>query len=179
MEGSCHAADVQGEATTAGLQVALGLAMGGSSHAEDARVGAEELGLPLAASPGPNPAPKPFVEQALADGVEIDHVTRYVYFVTISRVLASAGSSSDEFRDLAQTTRAQVAEALKDSLDNPSLGSRGGRPRLVGATSHVMALVVFRELHADQTVHYHVVVRLDALCRFMGAKRPTSLRRGK
>ena len=86
MEGSCHAADVRGEATATGLQVALGLAMGGSSHAEDVRVGAEELGLPLAASPDPNPAPTPFVEQALADGVEVDHVTRYVY---LSRSRAS------------------------------------------------------------------------------------------
>ena len=139
---------------------------------------AEALGLPLVAAPAPSPAPMPFVEQALADGVENESLTRYVYLVRISRVLASAGSSTEDFRDLTQTTREQVAEALKDSLDHPVNGARGGRPRAAGAASHVMALVVFRELHADKSTHFHVAVRLDAACRFMGAKRALRERHG-
>ena len=124
------------------------------------------------------PEAKPFVKLALEEGLEKAGAVQYVYFVTISRVLLSTWATHVGFRDLTQVSREDVAMAVKDALAHPLAGPRGGRPRAAGAIDRVKALVVFKELHADESVHYHVVVRLASPCRFEGAKRALRERHG-
>ena len=113
----------------------------------------------------------PFIEQALANGKEDPRARQQVYLVTVSRVLPATLANVPGFRDLAQLSREDIANAMRDALENPMKGDGGGRPRPSEPSSRVSALVVFQEAHADQSVHFHVVVRLTAYSRFAAAKR--------
>ena len=53
----------------------------------------------------------------------------------------------------------------------PPTGSTGGRPRKNPTESIVLLVVVYKELHKDGDVHFHVAVKLQTAMRFKSAKR--------
>ena len=123
-----------------------------------------------------------FLTQALEDrkSERVDAV-QMVYLITFSRVLEEALASSPAgavYKDLALLSHADIAASVRDAFDNPVLsGARGGRPRKTDL-ARVSFLVVFKEHHADESVHYHVVVRLVENTRFSTAKRTLRERHG-
>ena len=93
---------------------------------------------------------------------------RWVYLVTISRVLPDTAGAAD-LRDTQTLTREAVAHAVRDSLMNPLLPLGGRRD---GDNAEVVAkLAVFEERHSDHSKHFHVAVRLNAKKTFLPAKR--------
>ena len=103
-------------------------------------------------------APSPL--DALLSEQEPHDVLQMVYLVTISRVRGATLPDGREYKNLDTTSRQDIATAVADAFNNPlPTGSSGGRPR-VAATPMVSTLVVFREHHHDQSVHFHVAVKL-------------------
>ena len=103
-------------------------------------------------------------------GAEAADANQQVYLVTVSRVLPGTVTS---YQDISQLSRSQVADMIRDALDNPvSAASGAGRPRGAGADRVlVVFLVVAKELHEDGTPHFHTVVKLSHKMRFKQAKR--------
>lgn len=121
----------------------------------------------LKASPGLLPS---FMQVVLVDSCEKTTALQYVYFVTISRLLPETVAHGIGGRDLQELSRQDIAKALLDSLDQPLAAGRAGRPR-GDIGSRVVALVVFQEKHADDSIHYHAAVKLAVPTRFLAAKR--------
>lgn len=122
------------------------------------------------------------VERLLDEGGEEANAVQRVYLVTISRVIAARLEDGRPYKDLATMSREDVGLAIRDALDNPlPTGARGGRPRAaavdgVDQASLVSFLVVFRERHADGSVHFHIVVKLAKNFRFGSAKHTLCIR---
>jgi len=96
-----------------------------------------------------------------------------IYLVTISRVLAATLADGRAYADLTDMARKTIADAVRDAFDHPVSTGGAGRPRTkeVDKGSLISLLVVFRELHGDKSVHFHVVVKLTEYYRFAAAKR--------
>ena len=93
----------------------------------------------------------------------------HVYLITISRVFAGAATSI-AYRDLETVTKAELVDMIRDSFDNPvPTGVAGGRPR-ARAESDVDVVIAVKEKHADDSTHFHVVVKLLQQRRFKVVK---------
>jgi hypothetical protein len=104
-------------------------------------------------------------------GCEDGGLNQQVYLATVSRVLPGHGAAQG-LRDIANLSRSDLASMMRDSFEHPIPTPAGGRPR--AADSHgglVDILVVAKELHADGSPHFHVVIRLKHRMRFHAAKR--------
>ena len=112
------------------------------------------------------------LEELLAEKENHDS-KQLVYLITICRVLTATLQDGRAYADLDNLEHKAIAEAVLDAFDNPlSTGTAGGRPRKKGRhESLVLMIVVYRELHADGAVHFHVVVKLAAQSRFRNIKR--------
>ena len=113
----------------------------------------------------------PFFASLMEDlGQESVQARQWVYLVTVSRVLGGS-TSGTYFRNLEQLQKVQLAEMVRDALDNPvESGSVGGRPRVrTGLVADI--IVVVKEAHADGSAHFHVVLKLHSPMRFRLAKR--------
>lgn len=114
----------------------------------------------------------PFLKQLLAQTEEDVDARQSIYLVTISRVLDAELADGRQYKDLEGMSRQDIADAVRDALLNPALTALGGRKRSDGTSaSLVTLLVVFMELHADGSVHFHIVVRLTKTFRFNAAKK--------
>lgn len=121
---------------------------------------------------------KPLVEQVLdLRGEQAGSIQR-VYLITISRVLDALLPDGSEYKDLRLLSRADVGDAIRDAFDNVLPTGQAGRPRQAGGSSVVSFVVVFRELHADGSVHFHAVLKLSRPYRFAGAKKALQDRHG-
>ena len=104
-------------------------------------------------------------------GREGTDLNQQVYLVTFSRVLPTE-PWAQQCRDLAQTSRKDVADMLQDAFENPTVCSAGGRPRAADGDKDILDLVlVAKEHHADGSPHFHAVVKLRRRMRFKAAKR--------
>ena len=90
-------------------------------------------------------------------------IKRRVYLITLARVLAATLAERPHLRDPSTLTRSQVADAVRDAVDTPLAGSRGGRPSR-RETTPLVTLVVFRETHEDGSFHFHVGIQLAKNC---------------
>lgn len=118
------------------------------------------------------------VLQALLQHPEKADALQYVYLCTMSHTTGDCPMATETmpYKDLDHLDRRLVAEAVVDAFDNPlALGVAGGRPRDDEETRLKM-VAVFRELHADGHVHFHVVIELLKPFRFKRAKRTLQLR---
>ena len=106
----------------------------------------------------------------LLETAEKGDARQWVYLITFSRVLDDDRSA---YKDLSQTERKDIAEAVLEAFANPMATSSGGRPREENPDGRgpVCLIVVFQELHQDGAVHYHAVVKLNTQMRFAAAKR--------
>ena len=92
---------------------------------------------PAAAALAPGGAePQGEVAQVLLDdlGPEKPDSKQMVYLVTISRVLPEV-LVAERLRDVTRLSRAEVADFIRDALDNPIAQPRGGRPMRREGTS--------------------------------------------
>ena len=126
---------------------------------------------------------KPLVEQALDARSEQAGAVQRVYLITISRALDALLLDGSQYKDLRLMSRADIGDAIRDVVDNVlTVGRQGGRPRSrpghAGESSVVSFVVVFRELHAEGSVHFHAVLKLSRPFRFAGAKRALQDRHG-
>lgn len=123
------------------------------------------------ANPAQEPAPldRWMAKKVEALGEESPTAKQVVYLVTISRVLPETLLATD-LRNVAELSRVEVGDLVRDALDDPSHGAQGGRPRGGSAASAVVKLVVFREQHSSGEPHYHVAVKLARSMRFAPAK---------
>lgn len=101
-------------------------------------------------------------------GCEDKAARQQVYLVTVARVLPGTRASSG-YKDVAKLTRAELLNMVRDAFDNPVAGASGGRPR-ASTDSPIDFTIVARELHADGSAHFHVVVKLFTYMRFSAAK---------
>ena len=115
-----------------------------------------------------------FAEVLAELGEEDPRKKELVYLVTISRALPATLSTTD-LRDISVMSRLEVMEAVRAAFDNPVAGPCGGRPR-TRQDSIVKKLVVFRESHADGSVHFHVAVLLHQPRSWSAAKRALRVR---
>lgn len=107
----------------------------------------------------------------LLEETEKDGLQR-VYLITMSHVLGATLSDGRSYKDLQTVTRKDVALAVAAAFNKPlPTGSSGGRPRSNPDEANVLMAAVFRELHTDGDVHFHVVVKLRANMRYKSAKR--------
>jgi len=104
---------------------------------------------------------------------EKDDARQQIYLVTISRVLAARLEDGRAYADLTDMERKTIGDAVREAFDHPESTAAGGRPRSRDAQlpSLISLLAVFRELHEDKSVHFHVVVKLTEFYRFGAAKR--------
>jgi hypothetical protein len=108
--------------------------------------------------------------ELLLDKPEKDDAIQEVYLVTMARVLAAQLADGREYKDLSIVSRADIGNATVSSFNTPlPPGISGGRPRQT--QDKVLLVVVFREQHADESFHFHVVVKLQGKMRFKSAKR--------
>ena len=117
-------------------------------------------------------------QQIVEQQHEVDTARQEIYLVTISRIRAATLPNGIQYQDLENLGRAEIGEAVRDAFDNPESAGLGGRPRRQGvdAISMVVFLVVFREHHEDDAVHFHCVVKLRKQMRFAAAKRTLRVR---
>ena len=108
-------------------------------------------------------------------GEEVADARPRVYLVTFSRLLPETMAAGGGLRDLAQLSRSDVLEAVRDSFEQPVPTAAGGRPRQRQGPL-VRKLVAFRETHSDGSHHFHVAVLLFDACRWVAAKRTLRLR---
>ena len=95
-----------------------------------------------------------------------------VYLITMSHVLGATLPDGRSYKDLETLTRKDVALAVVQAFNAPlPTGSIGGRPRKNPDEPNVLLVVVYKELHKDGDVHFHVAVKLRANMRFKSAKR--------
>jgi hypothetical protein len=117
---------------------------------------------------------KTFLEQLLEEEEKMDAL-QYVYLITVARVLDATLPDGRAYADLKTTNRKTIAEAVLNAFDDPlamGSGTAGGRPRQKEENESMVALlVVYREAHADGSVHFHVVVKLLRPFRFKNVKR--------
>ena len=109
------------------------------------------------------------MELLLEEG-EKDDSNQRVYLITMARVIAAQLADGREYKDLSTVTRADIGKATVSSFNSPlPPGLSGGRTREV--QDKVLLVFVFREQHADGSVHFHVAVKLVGNSRFKSAKR--------
>jgi hypothetical protein len=103
-------------------------------------------------------------------GDEFTGEKSWVYLVSFSRILQTRLQAGD-LRDITVLNREQVHEVVLDAFENPQPPAKGaGRPR--EATEPLLKkMVVFQELHADDSRHFHVAVLLARQFRWAAAKR--------
>ena len=111
-------------------------------------------------------------------GLETSSQISTVYLVTFSRLLASTLAAAPHLRDPGQLTRELLREYVWKAFEEPAVTGRGGRPRGARAEPLVLKLLVVRELHSDDSVHFHVAVKLSQEMRFLPAKRTLRTRNG-
>jgi hypothetical protein len=122
------------------------------------------------------------VQRLLDEGGEEANASQRVYLVTISRVVAARLEDGRPYKDLTTMSRMDIGLAIRDAFDKPlPTGPRGGRPRAgahdgVDQASLLSFVVVFREHHADGSVHFHAVVKLTKNFRFGSAKHALRIR---
>ena len=121
-------------------------------------------------------APLTFLDSVLSAQDQDDSALQQVYFITISRTCVDTADHASDLRNPGELTREEIATAIRDAFDKPAEGGRAGRPR-ESDEPRVVMLVVFREHHADGSVHYHAAVKLASKMRFLPAKRALRERR--
>jgi len=115
----------------------------------------------------------------LLEEAEKDSVQR-VYLITMSRVMGATLPGGRPYKDLDSLSRDVVGLAVVAAFNDPLPLAAGaaGRPRNSTDKSNVELVVVFRELHEDGSVHFHVVIKLKSCFRFKTAKRSLAERDG-
>ena len=114
--------------------------------------------------------------QELLGEAENAEARQQVYLITLARVLDAMLPDGRAYADLNALDRKAIAAAVLDAFDNPVplVAHAAGRPRAPRGddqpSSIVTFLAVFRELHADGDVHFHVVVKLVGAYRYKRAK---------
>jgi len=95
-----------------------------------------------------------------------------VYIVSFSRLLPETlVGAQGGLRSLDELTRAQVAEFVRESFENPAANeTAGGRPR-AREEPLVRKVVVAAEKHADGSWHFHAAVLLREPARWPAVKR--------
>lgn len=95
-----------------------------------------------------------------------------VYLLTLSRPLPETlAAATGELQSLDALTRAELCNFVQQAFEDPAPhAAGGGRPREAQGPL-VQKLVVFKEAHADGTVHFHVAVLLYRACRWEAVKR--------
>ena len=94
----------------------------------------------------------------------------WVYLVSFSRILQARMQAGD-LCDITVLSREQVHKAVLDAFENPVASAKGaGRPR-EATTPLVKKMVVFQELHADESPHFHVAVLLTRQFRWAAPKK--------
>ena len=121
----------------------------------------------------PSQTTSSFLKTLLGLKGEKDDARQQIYLVTISRVLGARLEDGRAYVDLTDMDRKTIGDAVRESFDHPESTAAGGRPRSRDAQlpSLISLLAVFRELHQDKSVHFHVVVKLAEFYRFGAAKR--------
>ena len=139
---------------------------------------------PAAPSLGPNVCvlERNFDYAAWVERLDLGHETegdarRRVYLATFARALAATLAANPAMRDPSTLSREEIGKATIDAFTEPLCGARGGRP-ILRQTPPVLKIVVFREQHADGTIHYHVAVKLSTPLGFATAKRALWVRHG-
>ena len=90
--------------------------------------------------------------------------------VTVSRVLPGAIAAG--LRDVQTLTRQKLRDMIRNSLDSPiGTATQVGRPS--SGLSVVDVVIVAKEQHADDSAHFHIVVKLTSRRRFRQAKAHT------
>lgn len=108
-------------------------------------------------------------------GCEQADARRRVYLITFARVLADRLQQGG-LKDVTRLSRQQILNSVLDAWENP-LESAAGRPRESDGNL-VKKVVVFQELHADGSKHFHVAVLLASQMRFATCKRTLLQRHG-
>ena len=99
-------------------------------------------------------------------GQEDANAKLQVYLITASRILPAAAELHN-LRDLSQVSREQMANMVMNAVQQPLTST--GRPRNE-ERGLMNKLVVFRERHADGSVHFHIAIRLTRQMRFLPFK---------
>ena len=119
-------------------------------------------------------------ERTIEEHKEPDQARQYVYMVTISRCRDAHLPDGRPYRNLEELERKDIADAVRKAFDTPLPTEDGrGRPRTPMQESRsegidisrTIFIVVFKEKHHDNSVHFHVVVKLAGPHRFSPAKR--------
>ena len=111
-------------------------------------------------------------------GKESKGAKQYVYLVTFSHLLPTTLAAGD-FKDIANIGRDEIAECVRKAFDDPLPAASGQPGRKRQRTDGlVKKLVVFKESHADGTVHFHVAVLLWMPRTWCSAKETLRVRDG-
>jgi len=124
---------------------------------------------------------KEMLDKLLAEEENLD-ARQEVYLITISHVIQATLPDGCAYADLDSLERKAVAEAVLNAFDDPiplqaNAAGRPRAPRVVDQpTSMGDLIVVYKELHDDDTAHFHVVVKLVKTFRFKRAKQTLQMR---
>ena len=109
--------------------------------------------------------------QMVLDVAEKPDANQQVYLITVSRVLGATLPDGRAYKELDSLEREDLAKAVLASCSDPVPSAAGGCPRKEPAGRATVALlVVLREVHVDETVHFHIVVKFVRAKRFQSIK---------
>ena len=145
-----------------------GSSNGSSNTSSSGSSSEDEHQKPIASEAQPSQPRPEFLDEA-----EDTNARQMVYLVTLSGLLASrVENSAAEHVDLQEPgsfSREEIRDAFMWAVEHPVNGTqRGGRPRKIQLK--IQKIVVFRELHADGRVHYHVAIKLNVAACFLPLK---------